>query len=102
MLRQDEFQGLGAAFISKRGKEYGISEEVLRGSSRNRVVSEARALIGWLGSQLGASSITQAANYFQRDSSTFSRHIGNLDTKAKNSDAIRNQLSGHINAITQA
>ncbi|PCI51137.1 MAG: transposase [Moraxellaceae bacterium] len=83
-------------------KEFEISEEVLRGSSRNRVVSEARALIGWLGHQLGASSITQVANYFQRDPSTFSRHIGNLDTKAKNSDSIRNQLSGHINAITQA
>jgi len=46
--------------------EYGVSEEELRGPSRNRIVSEARAVIGWLSRRLGASSIKDVAIYFQR------------------------------------
>ncbi len=82
--------------------EYGVREEVLRGSSRNRVISEARAVIGWLSRRLGAGSIKDVAVYFQRDSSTFSRHIGKFDVKAKNSDTLRDRLNGYINTITQA
>jgi hypothetical protein len=42
------------------------------------------------------------AIYFQRDSSTFSRHIGKIDAKAKNSDKLRGRLKGYINTLTQA
>ncbi len=82
--------------------EYGVSEEELRGPSRNRVVCEARAVMGWLSQRLGAGSIKDVAIYFQRESSTFSRHIGKIDTKAKNSDKLRDRFNGYINAITQA
>jgi putative transposase len=82
--------------------EYGVNEEDLRGPSRNRVVCEARAVIGWLSRRLESSSITNVASYFQRDSSTFSRHIGKIDAKAKNSDKLRDKLKGYIDALMQA
>jgi chromosomal replication initiation ATPase DnaA len=68
--------------------EYGVKEEDLRGPSRNRAVCEARAVRGWLSWRLESSSITDVAIYFQRESSTFSRHIGKIDAKAKNSDKL--------------
>lgn len=82
--------------------DYGVSEEELRGPSRRRVVSEARAVIGWLSRQLGACSIKDVATYFKRESSTFSRHIGRIDAEAKNSNELLDRLNGYINAITQA
>jgi chromosomal replication initiation ATPase DnaA len=81
---------------------YGVEEEALRGPSRNRAVCEARAVIGWLNWRLESSSITDVASYFQRESSTFSRHIGKIDAKAKNSDKLRDRLNGYINALMQA
>jgi chromosomal replication initiation ATPase DnaA len=82
--------------------EYGVEEEELWGPSRNRVVCEARAVIGWLSWRLESSSITDVASYFQRDSSTFSRRIGKIDAKAKNSDKLRDRLNGYTYALTQA
>jgi len=82
--------------------EYGVSEEELRGPSRNHRVSEARAVIGWLSRRLRASSITDVALYFQRAPSTFSRHIGKMDTKAKSSEILRDKLDAYISAITHA
>jgi chromosomal replication initiation ATPase DnaA len=82
--------------------EYGVEEEELRGLSRNRVVCEARAVIDWLSWRLELSSITDVAIYFQRESSTFSRPIGRIDAKAKNSDKLRDRLNGYIDALMQA
>jgi len=82
--------------------DYGITEKDLRGALRNRAVSEARAVIGWLSRRLGAGSIKDVAIYFRRESSTFSRLIGKIDVKAKNSDKLRDRLNGYINTITQA
>ena len=82
--------------------KYGVNKEELLGTSRNRLVSEARAVIGWLSQQLGACSIKDVAIYFRRESSTFSRHIGRIDAKAKNSDRYRERLNGCINTLTQA
>jgi hypothetical protein len=52
----------------------------------------------------GASQLTGVgvAIYFQRDSSTFSRHIGKIDAKAKNSDKLRDRLNDYINTLIQA
>ncbi len=82
--------------------QYDVSEEELRGPSRNRVISEARAVIGWLSRRLSAGSIKDVAIYFRRDSSTVSRQIGNIGAKEKNSDELRDRLNGYINTITQA
>ncbi len=84
------------------GKQYGISEQELRGPSRNRTVSEARAVIGWLSQRLGAGSIVNVAAFFQRTSSTFSRHIGKMEAAARGSKKLRNRLGGYLKAITQA
>lgn len=82
--------------------DYGFSKDELRGPSQNHVVSEARAVIAWLSRQLGAGTIKDVAIYFQRESSTFSRHIGNIDAKAKASGELRRMLNGYIKTITQA
>ena len=79
--------------------EYGVSKEELRkGASRNRMVSEAHAVIGWLSRQLRVCSIKGVAIYFQSESSTFSQDIGKMDTKAKSSDRLRDKLDAYINA----
>ena len=82
--------------------EYGVSEVDLRGPSRKRVICEARAVIGWLSQRLRTCSIKDVATYFRREASTFSRHIGNIDVKAKHSDQFRDRLNRHINTIAQA
>jgi chromosomal replication initiation ATPase DnaA len=82
--------------------EYGVEEEALRGPSLNRVVCEARAVIGWLSWRLEFSSITDVVIYFQRESSTFSRYIRKIDAKAKNSDKLRDKLNDYIKTLTQA
>ena len=74
--------------------ESGVSEELLRGPSRNRDVAEVRAMIGWLNWRLGSGSIAEAASYFQRDPSTLSRHIGNIDAKAARSERLQKTLDG--------
>jgi REP element-mobilizing transposase RayT len=91
-----------AEIVACVSEAYGVGEEALRGPSRNRVACEARAVIGWLSRCLGASSIKDVAIYFQRESSTFSRHIGAIDAKIKNSDTLRDRLNGYINTLTQA
>ena len=63
-------------------RAYELSEEEPRGPSRNRVVSEARSVVGWLNRRLEAGSITDVATYFRRDPSTFSRHVGKLELLA--------------------
>ncbi len=50
----------------------------------------------------GQDSIKDVAIYFRRDSSRFSRQIGNIGAKEMNSDELRERLSRYINAITQA
>jgi REP element-mobilizing transposase RayT len=81
--------------------DYNLDQEELRGLSRNRMVSEARAVIGWLGRHLGSGSIKDVALYFQRESSTFSRHIGAIDAKAKNSDQLRKRLNKYLKKLKQ-
>ena len=88
--------------VSYVSTELGVKEEELRGPSRNRTLSEARAVIGWLGRQLGSGSIKDVASYFRRESSTFSRHIGTIDAKTRDSDQLRRQLNNYINALKQA
>jgi hypothetical protein len=87
------------AYVSR---QYAVSEEDLRGASRNRMLSEARSVVGWLSCRLKVASIKDVASYFRRDPSTFSRHVGKIDGKLKASEELQNRLSRAINAITQA
>jgi REP element-mobilizing transposase RayT len=88
--------------VAHVSREYAVSVEDLRGPSRNRMVSEARSVVGWLSRRLEAGSIKDVASYSRRDPSTFSRHVGKIDGKLKASEHLRNRLTGYINAITQA
>ncbi len=81
---------------------YGVSEEELRGPSRNRVASEARAVIGWLNRRLGTGLIKDAAVYFHRESSTFSRQVGKIDARSRSSEEFRGVLNGYIGTVAQA
>lgn len=83
-------------------KDYAIDNDELRGVSRNRQISEIRVIIGWLARQLKAATIKEVACYFQRDASTFSRHLGLADSKMKKSEKFKHMLDGYIDALTQA
>jgi len=88
-----------AALVSA---DYGLDGLELSGSSRNRVLSEARAVVGWLARRLGAASTKEVAVFFHREASTFSRHIGRIDAEARASKVFRNMLKGYINTLTRA
>ncbi len=83
-------------------KDHAIDDDELRGLSRNRQLSEIRVVIGWLARQLKVATIKEVACYFQRDPSTFSRHIGIADSKLKKSEKFRHRLNQYINTLTQA
>ncbi|MBL3600676.1 MAG: transposase [gamma proteobacterium endosymbiont of Lamellibrachia anaximandri] len=82
--------------------EYGVSEEELQGPSRNRAVSEARTVTGWLARRLRTASIQEAASHFHRDASTLSRNIGKIEARARASDRLRKRLEGYLYALIQA
>ena len=83
-------------------KDHAIDKDELRGASRNRKLSEIRAMIAWIARQLKTATIKEAASYFQREASTFSRHVGVVDSKMKKSRKLKRRLNGYINTLTQA
>jgi len=82
--------------------QYGVSQKELRSPTRNRVASEARAVVGWLARRLGAASTKAVALYFRRDASTLSRSIGKIDVEARKPGRLRDRLDEFINAIMHA
>ena len=65
--------------------QYKVNEQDLQYMSRRRDYSEIRGIIGWLAVQLKAGPLVEVASYFNRDLSTLSRVVRNLEKKANRS-----------------
>lgn len=83
-------------------KDYEVKVDEVRSASRNRQLSEIRVLIGWIAIQLKAASVKEVADYFQRDASTFSRHVAIVESKREKSKKFKYRLNQYINTLTQA
>ena len=64
--------------------------------------AKARAIIGYLARKLDAASLTEVAAYFQRDVSTLSRQVGEIEKRATSSPEMKGRIKKYIDAITQA
>jgi REP element-mobilizing transposase RayT len=83
-------------------KDYGIDEEQLASSGRDRYTSEARQVIGWLALKTDNLTLTQVAQYFGRDVTTLSRGVKRIEESILKSKTFAKKLENLNNAIAQA
>lgn len=83
-------------------KDYGIDEEQLASSGRDRYTSEARQVIGWLALKTDNLTLTQVAQYFGRDVTTLSRGVKRIEESILKSKVFAKKLENLNNTIAQA
>lgn len=83
-------------------RERKLTEKVLASASRERVLSEARSMVGWLAQQRGQITLTEVAKRLNRDVATLSRGVRQLGLKAQTSKALTRKLGMLNNAIAEA
>ncbi len=89
------------AIIRHVSNKMGISETDLRAPGRNRHAARARAVIGYLARRLETASLTDVASHFQRDLSTLSRQVAELEKLAVSSEETRDELAQYVTDITK-
>ncbi len=82
--------------------DMGVTQKKLKEAGRDRVAAKARAAIGYLARRLDVASLTEVAAFFQRDLSTLSRQVGELEKKVASQRDVRRQMNRYVNKITQA
>ena len=75
-----------AAIVAYVCKQHKVSEKELRLPSRRRDYAEIRGIIGLLAVQLKAAPLTEVAEHFNRDLSTLSRIVRNVEKKSAQSE----------------
>ena len=71
-------------------------------SPYNCDAAKARAIIGYLARKLDAASLTDVAAYFQRDVSTLSRQVGEIEKQATSLLEMKGRMKKFIEATMQA
>ncbi len=84
------------------GAIFDLGVEDLRGPSRRRDLSEARAVAGYLGRRLGGFSWARTARYLHRDESTLVRNIQRLEEVLKSSARLRRRVSAVVKRLRSA
>lgn len=80
---------------------YDVTVDELLSPSRRRDLSKARALVGWIARRTGAANLVALGEYFNRDATTLSRQVSGIELELRSPEYAQ-ELSEHINAITQA
>lgn len=60
---------------------YNIDEAVLKTQTQKRIVSEARAVVGWLARELGCATLTDVGKYVNRDVGSISSAVRRLSER---------------------
>ena len=79
----------------------GLVEQALSRPGKNRLASQARALIGWLAASGGGASLSQVARRLKRDGSNVSRAVTQLERIAAEGGTRATSLHMHQIAISQ-
>ncbi|MEO8007518.1 MAG: hypothetical protein ABI728_03215 [Betaproteobacteria bacterium] len=79
----------------------GLTEQELSRPGKNRLASQARALIGWLAAGSGGASLSQVARRLKRDVSNVSRAVTQLERIAAEGGTRATSLHMHKIAISQ-
>ena len=83
-------------------KVYGLDEKALSAEGRGRREAEARAVIGWLCQKTAAVTLEAVASRFNRDASTLSRQVGEIEKRQRGSRSFGAELRRCLNTVTQA
>ncbi len=86
------------AYVCKRS---GLIEEELSRPGKNRLASQARALIGWLAASSGSASLSEVARRLKRDVSSVSRAVTHFERIAAEGGSRAASLRRHQIAISQ-
>jgi chromosomal replication initiation ATPase DnaA len=73
-------------------KEYGLSPEELRTPAQSRLAAEARAVVGWLASELGNAAFVAVGEAVGRDLSTISSAVRRLAERTGHDAALGRRL----------
>ena len=79
----------------------GLIEQELSRPGKNRLASQARALIGWLAASSGGASLSQVARRLKRDVSSVSRAVTQIERIAAEGGTKATSLHMHQIAISQ-
>jgi len=79
-----------------------MSEAAVKAPGKGRAAAHARALTGWLAMKSKAATLTRVAVFFDRELSTLSHAVSNLEERSRNSESFANALNQHLDAIYQA
>ena len=72
--------------------EYGLAHDELRAPTQSRLVSEARAVVGWLASELGSASFVEVGRETAREVSTISSAVRRLSERARGDPPLSRRL----------
>lgn len=81
--------------------EYGVSPEELRAPTQSRQISEARAVVGWLASELGSATFVAVGEEVGRDVSTISSAVRRLEARTGRDAALGRRLA-NIKAVVDS
>ena len=74
--------------------DYGLTREDLSSPTQSRVASEARAVVGWLASELGSGTFAAVGEELGRDISTISSAVRRLSERARRDGVLSRRLDG--------
>lgn len=80
-------------------KEYGVSEQDIRGKRRTKTVSEARQVCMWLARQMTDGTFSSIGSYFDRDHATALTSINKIDRMSQNDRSFMYKLEHFQKAI---
>jgi chromosomal replication initiation ATPase DnaA len=103
ITRKPEFN----AIVKYACKQFGVTEKQTGSLSRQRKIAEVRGIVGWLTTRLGAVTLSAVAKRFNRELTTISRAVRNIEERMLQSKEMKKQLDSYLkelrdNAITQA
>ena len=82
-------------------EEYGLSPVELRAPRQSRLASEARAVVGWLASELGSATFVAVGEEMGRDVSTISSAVRRLEERTGGDAALGRRLDD-IKAVLES
>ena len=64
--------------------EYDVDESMLRTKTQQRIVSEARAVVGWLAREMDCATLTEVGKFVNRDVGSISSAVRRLSERLQN------------------